>query len=219
MTTRILLVDDDRTILEAFPVYFSTTGDLEVVGAVTTGEQALQWLQSGTCDLILSDIHMPDLDGIELLQKIKKCNFSPLFVAMTAFDTDETMLRCLSLGASGYILKSASPDQIIGAVRTAMTEGTALSPSCVSRLIAQCVVQQNDVRHSPLLTPEQQRIVTLIQQGKTNRQIAREINYAEVTVKKKISQMLACFGYSSRAELASRLSPTVKNNHPRHERR
>jgi DNA-binding NarL/FixJ family response regulator len=211
MTTRILLVDDDPTILEAFPVYFSTTKDIEVTGTATTGQIALQWLNSETCDLVLSDIHMPDLDGIELLRAIKQCEYSLPFIAMTAFDTDDTMLKCLSLGASGYILKCQPPAQVIDAVRTVITEGTALSPACTSRLIAQSILEKDETKNSPLLTPEQQHIIALIQQGKTNRQIAQKTNYAEITIKKKISRMLKHYGYQSRAELASNLPPYLKN--------
>lgn len=202
VTTRILLVDDDPIILEALSVYFSTTDDLEVRGAVTTGGDALRWLGDKTCDLVLSDIHMPDIDGTELLQEIRQFNTPPSFIAMTAFDADETMIKCLSFGASGYILKSESPDQIVAAVRTAMAEGTALSPECTSRLIARCVLRQDSGKTPPLLTAEQQQIVTLIRQGKTNREIAQETNYAEITIKKKISRMLVSNGFKSRAELA-----------------
>ena len=127
MTKRVLLVDDDPTIIEAFPVYFSTTDDLKVAWTATTGKQALQWLETNHCDLVLSDIHMPDMNGIELLQHTQQFPQPPLFVAMTAFAADETMLKCLSLGAVGYLIKSQTPESIIHSLHEALHGGTALS--------------------------------------------------------------------------------------------
>ena len=145
MTARILLVDDDPIILEAFPVYFSTADELEVAGTAPTGQQALQWLGSNTCDLVLSDIHMPDIDGIELLQHIQQLPQPPLFVAMTSFDTDEIMLKCLSLGAVGYITKGQEAESIIHSLRDVAHGGAVLSPDCLNRLIAsKTAVNRND---------------------------------------------------------------------------
>ncbi|QFQ03416.1 Response regulator protein VraR [Corynebacterium urogenitale] len=203
MTTRILLVDDDPTILDTFPVYFSTTDDLGVSATVKTGRQALTWLDTNTCDIVLSDVRMPDIDGIELLQHIQDLEHPPLFVAMTAFDTDETMLKCLSLGAVGYIIKGQSPQEIITSIRTTLKGETSLSPGCVSRVIARTVLNHPQLNRTLSLSAEQEKIVICIQKGMTNRQIATEMNYAEITVKKKISHLLREYNFNGRAELAA----------------
>ena len=203
MTLRILLVDDDPSITEAFPVYFSTTDDLEVVDTATTGRQALQWLEANDCDLVLSDIHMPDVDGIELLQHIQRSTHPPLFVAMTAFDTDETMLKCLSLGAVGYIIKGQVPESIIHSLRDAAHGGTALSPGCLSRLVGMKASSRSQSElHAPKVTGREQAVLSLICEGKTNEEIGTSMHLAEVTVRKIISQLLLRFSARNRVELA-----------------
>ena len=203
MMTRILLVDDDPTIIEAFPVYFSTTDDLEVVGTATTGRQALQWLKANHCDLVLSDIHMPDIDGIELLQHIQRSTQPPLFVAMTAFDTDETMLKCLSFGAVGYIIKGQAPESIIHSLRDATHGGTVLSPGCLSRLVGMKASSRSQSElHAPKVTGREQAVLSLICEGKTNEEIGTSMHLAEVTVRKIISQLLLRFSARNRVELA-----------------
>lgn len=203
MATRILLVDDDPTILDAFTVYFSSTDNLEVTGTSMTGRQALQWLDTYSCDLVLSDIHMPDIDGIELLQSIQQFSQPPLFVAMTAFDTDETMLTCLSLGAVGYIIKGQTPESIIVALRNALHGGTALPSQCLRRLLYLKTLRNPETtRKIPSnFTESEHRVFLLLLQGLSNKEIARALHYSESTIKQKVSSILRKSGARSRAEL------------------
>lgn len=215
MMTRVLLVDDDPTILEAFPVYLSTTDDLEVVGTATTGRQASQWLETNSSDLVLSDIHMPDADGIELLQHTQQFPQPPLFVAMTAFDTDETMLKCLSLGAVGYIIKGQAPESIIHSLRDAIHGGTALSPGCLSRLVGIKTANRSQSElHTPRVTGREQVVLSLICEGKTNKEIGESMHLAEVTIRKIISQLFLRFSARNRVELAVKYH-AVKDSFPR----
>lgn len=215
MTARILLVDDDPIILEAFPVYFSTADELEVAGTATTGQQALQWLGSNTCDLVLSDIHMPDIDGIELLQHIQQLPQPPLFVAMTSFDTDEIMLKCLSLGAVGYITKGQEAESIIHSLRDVAHGGAVLSPDCLNRLIAsKTAVNRNDGSEFrvPKINNRERTILSLICEGKTNKEIAKSLCLAEITVKKAIANLFIQFSARNRVDLAIRYQAVKDSN-------
>ncbi|WP_448860213.1 response regulator [Corynebacterium propinquum] len=215
MTARILLIDDDPIILEAFPVYFSTADELEVAGTATTGQQALQWLGSNTCDLVLSDIHMPDMDGIELLQHIQQLPQPPLFVAMTSFDTDEIMLKCLSLGAVGYITKGQELESIIHSLRDVAHGGAVLSPDCLNRLIAsKTAVNRNDGSEFrvPKINNRERTILSLICEGKTNREIAKSLCLAEITVKKAIANLFIQFSARNRVDLAIRYQAVKDSN-------
>ncbi|MCT1818176.1 response regulator transcription factor [Corynebacterium pseudodiphtheriticum] len=215
MTARILLVDDDPIILEAFPVYFSTADELEVAGTAPTGQQALQWLGSNTCDLVLSDIHMPDIDGIELLQHIQQLPQPPLFVAMTSFDTDEIMLKCLSLGAVGYITKGQEAESIIHSLRDVAHGGAVLSPDCLNRLIAsKTAVNRNDGSEFrvPKINNRERTILSLICEGKTNKEIAKSLCLAEITVKKAIANLFIQFSARNRVDLAIRYQAVKDSN-------
>ena len=215
MTARILLVDDDPIILEAFPVYFSTADELEVAGTAPTGQQALQWLGSNTCDLVLSDIHMPDIDGIELLQHIQQLPQPPLFVAMTSFDTDEIMLKCLSLGAVGYITKGQDAESIIHSLRDVAHGGAVLSPDCLNRLIAsKTAVNRNDGSEFrvPKINNRERTILSLICEGKTNKEIAKSLCLAEITVKKAIANLFIQFSARNRVDLAIRYQAVKDSN-------
>ena len=209
MPATILLVDDDPNILEDLPVYFTTTDEFEVVGTASNGAEALSWLTTHTCDVVLSDISMPDIDGIELLQHLQKLPTSPVFVAMTAFDTDETMLQILANGGAGYILKGQPPATIITAVRDALNGGTSLSPRCIARLVDMSVKSsprfasppQRQGHRPKTLTPGERDVLALINEGMSNAQIAEELSFSESSIKKKVSALLRKYGVKSRSEL------------------
>lgn len=204
MPNRILLVDDDPTVLEGFPIYLSTTDDFQIVATATTGKIAAEWLSTHSCDLVLSDIHMPDMNGMELLHCVQRLNSPPLFVAMTAYDTDETMVQALRLGAVGYIIKGETPNAIIFSLRDALNGGTSISPDCLQRLLPDTPSTNKsfeEVRKLLNLTSREQAVITLLCEGNTNIQIADKLNYAEITIRKTISSLFAKYGVSNRVEL------------------
>lgn len=198
----ILLVDDDPVIRESFPVYFSKAPDLEVITTATNGCSALTWLNNHTCDIVLSDVRMPDMDGIELLKKLNSFDDPPVFVVMTAYDTDDTMITSLARGASGYVIKGQPPQIIIQALRDALNGGTSLSPQCVKRLVAQSSWGRFAERpEQASLTDNEEAVMQLLCQGKSNRQIANELFYSEPHVKRMVSSLLKKMDCRSRAEL------------------
>ncbi|AKK10722.1 response regulator [Corynebacterium uterequi] len=213
--TRILLVDDDPAIIRAFKIYFETTDDLKVVAEARNGREAIDLLNRISVDLVLSDIRMPDINGIELLKIIRRTEESPVFVAITGFDTDTTMLEVLALGGAGYILKSSRPKEIIDAVRDAMYGGTALSPDCVSRLVdatlahnARGAKRPVMRRSSPpikingvMLNEREEEVLRLVCEGKSNAQIAEVTHFSESTVKRHVSSLLKRFGVKTRVQL------------------
>ncbi|MGP5724137.1 response regulator, partial [Corynebacterium casei] len=131
---RVLIVDDDPMVLHFLGVYFETTEDIQVVAEARAGAEALSLLDNITVDIILADICMPNMDGLELLHEIQKRPNPPLFIAMTALDTDDTMLKVLADGGAGYIVKSARPCTIITALRDAVEGGITVSPRALKRL-------------------------------------------------------------------------------------
>lgn len=200
---RILLVDDDPVIRGCFPAYFATAPDLMVAGIADGGLSAKQWLRKNRCEIVLSDIQMPELDGIALLRWTKQLPHPPLFVAMTAFDTDRNLVSALTEGAVGYVVKSQRPHEIIEAIRAAAHGNLSISAASGRRLLGTLRSPEEKTAEACAgVTEEERQLLQLISRGYTNRKIGREMNYAEVTVKKKVSSLLRKFGAESRTELA-----------------
>lgn len=205
MPYRILLVDDDPAVLDGFPIYLSTTDDLRVVATACTGKIAAEWLVNHSCDLVLSDIRMPDMDGMDLLHQMQRLTSPPLFVAMTAYDTNDTMIEALGLGAVGYILKGEKPNTIITSLRNALNGGTSISPYCLQRLLPKTPATNSSFQEGQKLvslTSREQAVIALLCDGHTNIEIAQKLNFAEITIRKTISSLFAKYGVSNRVQLA-----------------
>ncbi|WP_236592680.1 response regulator [Corynebacterium striatum] len=210
MEKRVLIVDDDPLVLHSFRQYFATTEDIRVVAEAHNGIEALTAIDSVNVDIVLADIHMPEMDGVTLLQEVQRRLSPPVFVAITALDSDETMLKVLAGGGAGYIIKSSRPQAIITAVREAMTGGTTVSPQALNRLIkyipgkvlTPAFPQTNLSPVYERLTKAETHVLQYICQGLSNAEIASAMKYSEATVKKHVSHLIACFGVTSRLSLA-----------------
>lgn len=206
MSISLLIVDDDPTVREGFATYFSYADDITVGAVVADGEQAWELLKDGGFDVVLSDIHMPNLDGPGLLARVRTLEAPPAFVAITALDTDEAMLRMIGAGAAGYVVKSAAPERLFAAVRDAANGGTTVSPEALTRLV-DYVPSAPDPQVADTLKlvdslAESERVVLdLLCRGMSNADIAAHAYYAESSVKKTVSQLVRRFGVSSRLEL------------------
>ncbi|MBD8029197.1 response regulator [Corynebacterium gallinarum] len=214
MTHRILIVDDDPIILRNLPVFFTMAEDLTVVGTAASGRDALAFMEHTSCNVILSDLSMPGMSGIELLSAVKELDNPPIFIAMTGFDTDRAMLGVLSAGSAGYIAKSDPPESVIWAVREAIKGGTALSAASTSRLVDATIrrgVPPRPREFSVELSRGERETLDLLCQGLTNAQIARKLHYSEAAVKKQVSAMLRKFEVDSRVALAVKALGTSQN--------
>ena len=206
----VLLVDDNPLVLNSFRHYFNTTDDIVVVAEASNGEEALARLQEHDVDVVLADIHMPTMDGPTLLENINKLDKRPIFIAVTAFDSDRTMLRILRHGGAGYVLKSERPHVLIDAVRSAADGGMVVSPQAMTRLATHLRDDQEaDTRVDPIgeamklqtLTPSERKVLVLLCQGMSNSEIASELAYSESTIKKYVSHIMEQFGATSRLNL------------------
>lgn len=221
---RLLLVDDDPLVMSSLRLYFSmpAAASIEIVGEATDGTAALELLETLDADVIMTDIHMPGMDGVTLLRQVRSLDNPPVFIAMTALDEDETMLSILSLGGAGYILKSSRPEFIIDTVHQALAGGTVVSPQPATRLVqhlptpdrppteedttavAVAPAVDSPAASSRLarLSSAEERVLSLICAGLSNAEIARETGRSASAVKKAVSSLLAKFGTESRIQLA-----------------
>jgi DNA-binding NarL/FixJ family response regulator len=228
---RLIIVDDDPLVLSSLRMYFSTPAadGIEIVGEAPDGEQALTLLDTQQADVIMADIHMPGMGGVDLLDAVQSLPDAPRFVAMTSLDEDETMLRILRRGGSGYILKSSRPDYIIGTVLEAARGGTVVSPQPATRLVQRlndtpAPVAASDhgtpapgeptetvhaagapdtpSRPLPRLSASEEQSLSMICEGLSNADICKVTGRSGSAVKKQVSHLLAKFGASSRVQLA-----------------
>lgn len=209
--TALLLVDDDPLVLQALGHYFATAEDMEVRATAENGKDALVQLKTNDIDAVIADIHMPEMDGTELLREINKLEDPPVFIAMTAMDNDDTLKEVMSHKAAAYILKSSKPAYIQDTVRESVRGGTVVAPQSLTRLFQQMSELQTDddaaatpdhTPEAPTISPAQERILDLVCEGKSNEEIATSTHYAAGTVKKYVSSLLSEFHAKSRLELA-----------------
>lgn len=199
---KVLLVDDDRFVLDAITSYLSSDSELEVAATASNGIEALEVLAQTPCDVVVSDVEMPHMDGRQLLTEVRKLSEPPAFVTMTAFSTDETLVEMLSNGAAAYIVKSDRAQDIRDIIRIAVSGGTTLSPLAMTRLRA---MLPRTTQIPEQLTATQQRVMKLVCEGNSNRQIAKATGLTIATVKKTVSQLLDIFKVRSRTQLVAQV--------------
>ncbi|MDO4685159.1 MAG: response regulator transcription factor [Corynebacterium sp.] len=209
---KVLIVDDDRLALQTLTRYFSMVNDFVVAATATNGYLALEALQHHTVDVILADVHMPRMNGLTLLDEVVKLPDPPVFIAITALDNDETMLRVLGQGGSGYILKSQTPASVIQAVRDAVAGGMVVSPNAVRGLINEIprirgelsddhTLLEKVTSESSTLPRVEKDVLTLLCKGMSNAEIAAKMMYSESSIKKRVSKLIRDFGANSRLDL------------------
>lgn len=210
-----MIVDDDPLVLKVLKKVFSQCKDFKVEATVSSGSDAIDILETACVDVVLADIHMPQMNGIRLLEKLQKMQSSPVFVAMTALDSDRVLLKVLQGGAKGYILKTQPPALVVQAVRSALRGGALISPESLERLLNSfSPYPKLKNPHSPAnsanklgesLSDIEQKIISLLCQGKSNSDIAAAMSYSESTIKKRVSILIHKFGCSSRLDLVIHL--------------
>jgi DNA-binding NarL/FixJ family response regulator len=207
MSIRVLLADDQTLVRSGFRVLLERTDGIEVVGEVSDGEQAVHCARADRPDVVLMDIRMPGLDGLEATRRIAS---DPELAAvrvimLTTFDLDEYVFEALQAGASGFLLKDVEPDDLRNAVRVVANGEALLSPSVTRRLIAEFVSQPGRTRHTPSeleeLTDREREVMALVATGLTNDEIAERLVISPATSKTHVSRILLKLGARDRAQL------------------
>jgi DNA-binding NarL/FixJ family response regulator len=207
---RILLVDDQRLMREGLRIILDDAPDMEVIGEAENGLIATQIAQNQQLDVILMDIRMPILDGIEATERIlKQTTRKPRILLLTTFDTPELVVEGLRAGASGYLLKDCSAEELCTAVRAVARGQVLLQVSSAAQLLAGLQVKApgtGDVLLSPEvekigLTARELEVVRLIAQGRNNTEIAAELFVSDATVKTHINHIFSKLGVRDRSQV------------------
>ena len=199
---RLLLVDDQAIVRLGFAALLESQPDLEVVGAASDGRQAVRMAAEHHPDVVLMDVRMPVMNGIEATRALQSLPHPPRVLILTTFDLDEYVYDALRAGASGFLLKDATPEQILHAVRVIGSGDGLLSPGVTRRLIAEFASRARLIPPPQLaeLTPREREVFGLVATGLANAEIARELHLAEQTVKTHVSAVLLKLGLRDRIQ-------------------
>jgi DNA-binding NarL/FixJ family response regulator len=205
MTVRVLIADDQELIRTGFRLIINTEPELEVVGEAINGIEAVAATRELRPDIVLMDIRMPELDGIEATRQILagEINPAPKVVILTTFDLDEYVYDALRAGASGFLLKDVPAQQLVTAVRNVSVGDALLSPAITRRLIEQFAAPKPDPRALPALeelTPRELEVFKLLATGMTNGEIAAQLVVGETTVKTHVARILMKLGLRDRVQ-------------------
>ena len=208
MSIRVLLVDDQELVRTGFRMILADEVGIEVVGEVANGREALESATQLHPDVIVMDIRMPVMDGVEATRRLvgDDAGSSPRVLVLTTFDGDEHVVEALRAGASGFLLKDVAPADFVRAIRIVAAGDALISPSVTRRLLdrfARLAVPA-DERHAEALrqlTQREHEVLKLVAQGLSNSEIAERLTLAEPTVKTHVSHLLMKLDLRDRAQL------------------
>lgn len=215
---RVALVDDQQLVRSGFGMLINSQPDLEVVAEAGNGIEAVQALSATTADVVLMDVRMPGMDGIEATRRIlEQAAAQPpgsqraevKIVVLTTFDLDEYALAAIRAGASGFLLKDAPPEELLEAIRTVYRGDAVIAPSTTRRLLDHVapLLREPTAERSEhaaaveSLTPREHEVFLLIAQGRSNPEIAAGLFLSEATVKTHVGHILAKLGARDRVQI------------------
>ncbi|MBV9258052.1 MAG: response regulator transcription factor [Ktedonobacteraceae bacterium] len=203
---RILLVDDHPIVREGLRALLETQNDFDVIAECANGEEALRLTATMRPDMLLLDLEMPVLDGVETIRRLRQSSHVPRIIVFTAFDNDERIIHAIQSGANGYLLKEAPRDEIFKAIRVTMEGGSLLQPVIASKLLRH-VEQQRETNHQATehipveeLTERELEVLRLLAQGMPNKEIASHLVISERTAKFHVSSIMGKLGATNRTE-------------------
>ncbi|MBB1502578.1 response regulator transcription factor [Propioniciclava sp. MC1683] len=195
MAIRVFLADDQALVRSGFRMLIDSEDDLEVVGEAPDGAQAVRALLADPADVVLMDIRMPVMDGVEATRRIVEARLGTKVLVLTTFDLDEYAFAALKAGASGFLLKDARPVDLLNAIRNVAAGDAVVAPSTTRRLLDHVAptLSPTPGEHDPrlaLLTEREREVLLEVATGATNAEIAQNLYMAEGTVKTHIGRLL-----------------------------
>ena len=195
---RVLIVDDHRVVRQGLELFLSGEADLEIVGQAGNGIEALEALETHSADVVLMDLLMPRMGGIEAIREIRARHPDVEIIALTSVLEDRLVHQAIEAGASGYLLKDTGASELADAIRAISRGEVRLHPEAARRLARE--VRTPDMRET--LTPREVQTLRLMADGESNKGIARELDISELTVKVHVSNLLSKLGLRSRLQAA-----------------
>lgn len=198
---KILIVDDHPMVRRGLKSLLSSYPDIEVIGDVGEGVTALEKATQLNPDIILLDIQMPELDGVEVAQRLRRVAPTSKIIALTAFDNQEYVFNAIQAGVYAYLLKSTSDETLIEAIRHVQQGKHIVAPTLMDPVLKQFqTLTQVRAQEETGLSKQDLGVLTMIAKGATNEEIAKETHWSERTVKREIEQIMTKLGARNRAQ-------------------
>ena len=203
---KVFLVDDQALVRAGFRMLIDAQPDMEVVGEAGDGREALEALAVRRADVVLMDVRMPGMDGVEATRRLLERDPAPKVIVLTTFDLDEYVFEALRAGASGFLLKDTLPDDLLAAVRVVAEGEALLAPKITRRLIEQFVEQPAATTAEPnpaleTLTEREREVLAAVAHGLSNAEIAEQLFMSHATAKTHVSRLLTKLYARDRAQL------------------
>ncbi len=203
MVIRVFLLDDHEVVRAGLKHLLESSGDIEVVGEAGTAEAAISRIPALMPDVAVLDARLPDGSGIDVCRQVRSSRPETKAIILTSYDDDEALFSAIMAGAAGYVLKQVNGQDLVNAVRHVAGGGSLLDPSVTAKVMERL---REGVPGEPeelkSLTPQERRILELVAQGLTNRQIGDRLFLAEKTIKNYMSNVLSKLGFESRTQAA-----------------
>jgi DNA-binding NarL/FixJ family response regulator len=209
MTTRVLLVDDQELIRMGFRMVADTQQDLSIVGEASNGIEAVEATRRLKPDVVLMDVRMPEMDGVQATRLIVESESSARIIILTTFDLDEYVYAALRAGASGFLLKDAPPGDLLSAIRAVASGDAVVAPSVTRRLLENYAHRLPSAEQSErdgderleLLTSREREVLLEVARSLSNAEIAERLVLSEATVKSHVGRILAKLGLRDRVQI------------------
>jgi DNA-binding NarL/FixJ family response regulator len=205
MTIRVLLVDDQELLRAGFKMVLDAHTDIDVVGEAGNGTDALEMLTTTAVDIVLMDVRMPGMDGVEATRLICQDTDGPRVLILTTFDLDEYVYEGLRAGASGFLLKDVRPPALIDAIRVVASGDAVVDPTVTRRLLARFIDTAPPVAKAidgdlATLTPREHEVLLELAKGSSNAEAAGHLYLSEATIKTYVGRVLAKLGLRDRVQ-------------------
>jgi len=202
MSIRVLVADDQPLVRGGFRMILDERADIEIVGEAENGEQAVELARTLDPDVILMDVRMPSLDGVEATRQLVDGGTSARILVLTTFDVDEYVYAAVVAGASGFLLKDVEPEQLVDAIRVVAAGNSLFGPAATRSLVERFAAGGGPSNPHALdaLTEREREILTLIAGGMSNAELAQQLHLSETTVKTHVSAVLRKLGVRDRVQ-------------------
>lgn len=201
-TITVMLIDDHRVVRQGLRDFLELQGDIEVVGEAGSGEEGAQLAGQLLPDVVLMDLVMPGIDGVETTRRVKAASPSTKVIVLTSFVDDNKVFPAIKAGAISYLLKDISPEDLAHAIRAAQRNEAVLHPEVAAKLMQEFSTPRPAEAPVDQLTPREMEVLRLIAKGKSNKEIADTLIVSEKTIKTHVSNILSKLHLADRTQVA-----------------